>query len=132
MLSKSCKLEGAGIVCYENKKDNLYWRKPNPELYTNIPMLWRILELIVRDWHREAEPFQVNIDKSVTDNDQYYYLGQAFLELQPVILNVCCLAFSSLFLWKKHMICFTKKQRTESVNRFQNKTRQETPRRQLH
>ncbi len=83
MLSKSCRLDESGIICCENKKENLYWKKPKPELYTNIPMLWSILESIVQDWNREAEPFQLSIDKSVKENERIYYIGQVFLKLPP-------------------------------------------------
>lgn len=97
MLGKFSKLGEAKIICCENEEENLYWRKPNPELYANIPMLWNILNLTVQDWFREVEPFQFKIDKAATQNDKYYYLGKSFLELPPYYFK-CLFSYVMFFV----------------------------------
>ncbi len=97
MPPQSCRLEGLGIICCENKKEGLYWRKPQPELYTNIPMLWKFLDLVVQDWNREVEPFQQHIEQSITEGEAYFHLGQAFLDLQPYYLK-CLFSYVQFFV----------------------------------
>jgi hypothetical protein len=97
MASKVCRLDGAGIICFEGKKDNSSWKQPRPALYTNISMLWKILESVIQDWERAAEPFQNNIDSATTENEKVYYVGRAFLEL-PTYYFKCLFSYVTFFV----------------------------------
>jgi hypothetical protein len=97
MPGEYCRIERAGIVCCDNKKNKSHWRKPKPALYSNIPMLWDILKSIEIDWKREAEPFQVCIDKSTSKNEQLFSVGKAFIGLQPHYLK-CLFSYVMFFV----------------------------------
>jgi hypothetical protein len=62
------------------------WRRPNPTLLGNVPLMWQFLEMTVRDWHREAAPYQRNID-TASEEEHVLRCGRAFLELQPYFLK---------------------------------------------
>lgn len=97
MTNKVCRLDGAGIVCFEVKKNNSFWKQPQPALYTNISMLWKILESVIKDWELAAEPFQTNIDSSTTENEQIYHIGRALLEL-PTCYFKCLFSYVTFFV----------------------------------
>jgi hypothetical protein len=67
-----------------------------PNLYSNIPLLWEFLDLVVDDWNRTAEPYQNKINKSKSEKEKYYFLAKAFADLQPYFLK--CL-FSYVFFF---------------------------------
>lgn len=77
------KLSDLGPVCCTNTTDNSHLRTPTPVLFSNIPLLWEILELVVKDWQREVTPLQANIDNASVENERLYNTSQAFLTLQP-------------------------------------------------
>ncbi|MCL5958810.1 MAG: hypothetical protein M1358_05735 [Chloroflexi bacterium] len=59
------------------------WKEPDPMLFSNIPLMWKFLDLIVQDWKRDAARFQAKIDDSVTEDERSFNPCQAFLDLQP-------------------------------------------------
>jgi hypothetical protein len=67
---------------------------PSPQLLENLPMLHRILEEVLEDWHRAIEPYEVRLARSVESPD--FVVVTAFAELQPVLLK--CL-FSYVFFF---------------------------------
>src|SRR5689334_21237619 len=97
MESKVCRLDGAGIICFRGKNDNSSWQQPKPALYTNIPMLWKILESVIQDWERAAEPFQNSVNNSTTENEQIFHVGRAFLEL-PIYYFKCLFSYVTFFV----------------------------------
>ncbi|MFT3893604.1 MAG: hypothetical protein QM730_18400 [Anaerolineales bacterium] len=97
MINEVCRLDGAGIICFESKKDSSSWKQPKPVLYTNIPMLWKILESVIQDWERAAEPFQNSIDSSKTENEKIYHVGRALLEL-PIYYFKCLFSYVTFFV----------------------------------
>ncbi len=96
-MSNDCRLEQAGIVCCENNQKNLYWRKPDPALYFNIPTLWNILQSIELDWKRETEPFQLKINRSTSESERSYHFSRAFIGLQPHYLK-CLFSYVMFFV----------------------------------
>ena len=97
MTNIFCRLDDLGIICFESKKEQSSWKQPEPALYTNIPMLWKILESIIRDWESAVEPFQSNINSSKTESEKLYHVGRAFLEL-PTFYFKCLFSYVTFFV----------------------------------
>ena len=74
--------------------DGRAWRKPRPQVVSNLPMMWQFLEMIQQDWRRGIEPAQANID-SAEETRRSALVGVAFLDLQPLFLK--CLFSYTLF-----------------------------------
>lgn len=97
MANYVSRINSAGIICLKDKNNNSTWKQPKPALYTNIFMLWRILELIFQDWERAVEPFQNNIDNSPTESEKISQIGRAFLEL-PTYYFKCLFSYVTFFI----------------------------------
>lgn len=95
MSSIHSRLRDLGPVCCTNTKNNLHSRTPTPMLFSNIPLLWEILELVVHDWQREITPLQDSIDGASDENERLIHTVQAFAALQPHYLK--CLFSYVLF-----------------------------------
>lgn len=67
---------------------------PPSQLLENLPTLHRILEEVLRDWHRAVQPYEARLAAKTEPED--YVVGAAFLELQPALLK--CL-FSYVFFF---------------------------------
>jgi hypothetical protein len=65
--------------------------------FSNIPLLWEILELIVQDWTREATPLQTAINNSSNDNERIFHTSKAFIALQPHYLE-CLFSYAVFFV----------------------------------
>jgi hypothetical protein len=76
-------------------------RTPTPALFSNIPMLRKFLELTVEDWRLAASPFQSRIDNSLTESEQFYHKGKAFVDLQPYYLK-CLFSYVTFFVALEH------------------------------
>jgi len=60
-------------------------------------MLWNILNLILEDWNREAQPFQSKIDASQDENEELYYIVRVFKELPPHYFK-CLFSYVMFFI----------------------------------
>ncbi len=56
-------------------------------LFSNIPLLWEILELIIRDWERETTPLQAVVNSSSGEHEKLFHTSKAFITLQPHYLK---------------------------------------------
>jgi len=65
-------------------------------LFVDIPLLWKFLELVVKDWEQAVVPKQNAIDSASNDNEREFYSLQGFSALQPYYLK--CL-FSYVFFF---------------------------------
>ena len=97
MSSKQSRLESLGPVCCDNSKDRTHSRTPTPMLFSDIPLLWTILDLVVQDWKREVTPLQAAIDNATNENEKRLRALQAFSNLQPYYLK-CLFSFVMFFI----------------------------------
>jgi hypothetical protein len=93
----NCKLANLGPVCCDNPKSKSHSRKPDPELFSDIPLLWQILGIVVSDWRREIAPLQKAIDTAGTESEKLYHFSRAFFSLQPHYLK-CLFSYSVFFV----------------------------------
>jgi len=66
-------------------------------LFSNIPLLWEILELVVHDWQREVTPLQDSIDGASDENERLAHTLRAFAALQPYYLK-CLFSYALFFI----------------------------------
>jgi hypothetical protein len=83
-------------VWCENLKDNGQWRAPDPTLFSNIGILWQILDLVLADWRREIAPLQHNIDTGATESEKQYHSIMAFSFIQVHYLK-CVFSYAMFF-----------------------------------
>jgi hypothetical protein len=96
MATTQCRLADFSPVQCLNIKDQSCSVIPTPMLFSNIPLLWEILELVVKDWKQAITPMQTAIDNAFNEQERTFYSSQGFYTLQPYYLK--CLfsyAFSS-------------------------------------
>ncbi len=96
MKINRCKIGSIGPVCYTNDIISTHLRYPEPNLFTNIPLLWEILEIVVKDWRREIDPIQEQINNAKTEAEELYFVGHTFINLQTQYLK--CI-FSYIFFF---------------------------------
>ena len=70
-------------------------------LFSNIPLLWEILELIVKDWEQAVTPMQSAIDNASNENERTFYLLQGFRALQPHYFK-CLFSYAFSFISLQH------------------------------
>lgn len=80
-----------------NKDNNTELRLPNPMLFSNIPLLWNIISMVVQDWERESTPFQETINKSTSEGERLFHVLQSFMKLQPYFLK-CLFSYTLFFV----------------------------------
>lgn len=97
MVTKRCRLIEQGPICATSERDRTHERVPNPSLYSNIPMVWDFLELIVNDWKRQTATFQDAINDAQPEGEQVYHSSKAFIELQPYFLK-CLFSYVMFFV----------------------------------
>jgi hypothetical protein len=93
----NCRLANLAPLCCDNAKDNSHLRSPNPQLFSNIRLLWQILQLVLEDWSREAAPLQKEVDSAQSDNQQPFHVTKALASLQPLYLK-CLFSYSMFFI----------------------------------
>ena len=71
-------------------------RMPAPQLFSNIPMLHRILEEIVKDWLRALGPYQKKVDEVDGEMEQALAAVRGREDLDPVFLK-CLFSYVLLF-----------------------------------
>ncbi len=89
-------LKELGPICRDNSRQNSHERIPTPMLFSNIPMLWMFLEMVVQDWHRYVEPYQVAVDNADIFSKSFH-VASGFLELQPYYLK-CLFSYVLFFV----------------------------------
>ncbi len=70
---------------------------PRPLLRTNISILHRILEEVLKDWLRAVEPYQRNVDEAEDDSAMILAGVTGFGELQPLFLK-CLFSYAFFFV----------------------------------
>jgi hypothetical protein len=60
-------------------------------------MIWEILELVVKDWQREATTFQEAITAAANENERLLFVTKAFYGLQPCYLK-CLFSYAVFFI----------------------------------
>lgn len=91
--SRLCNKEVVRCVLLSYKTE---CRMPSPNLLMNIPMMWDMLKMTVQDWEREVASLQERIDNSSSEDEETYFLTQAFINLQPYYLK-CLFSYIMLF-----------------------------------
>jgi hypothetical protein len=67
-------------------------------LFSNIALLWDILELVVQDWKREVTPVQAATGGATNENERVSLTTlQAFVNLQPCYLK-CLFSYAMFFI----------------------------------
>jgi hypothetical protein len=66
-------------------------------LFSNIQLLWEILDMVVQDWKRESTPLQDAVDSSLTENEELFHALEAFVSLQPLYLK-CLFSYAMFFI----------------------------------
>jgi hypothetical protein len=66
-------------------------------LFANIPLLWEILELVVKDWEQAIIPMQSAIDTASSENEREFHFSQGFITLQPHYLK-CLFSYAFFFV----------------------------------
>ena len=61
---------------------------PTPHVFSNIPMLHRILEEVLEDWLRAVEPYQKQIDTSGDEGSKTFAVASGFMDLQPLVAEM--------------------------------------------
>jgi hypothetical protein len=92
-----CRLSQLGPIVCTNRWANLSSRCPTPMLFSNIPLVWEILDQITQDWKREVTPFQKAVDDSTIESEKQWHVYQAFHDLQPCYLK-CLFSYSMFFV----------------------------------
>ncbi|HLZ30148.1 MAG TPA: hypothetical protein VKV73_22730 [Chloroflexota bacterium] len=86
------KLSGIGTVTITSGGSTV--TAPVPQLLSNLPLLHRILEDVILDWHRAVAPYEAKMTESPhTDS----VMAVAFLELQPALLK-CLFSYVMFFV----------------------------------
>lgn len=97
MSSKHSRLSSLGPICCTNTKDGSHFRTPTPVLFSNIPLLWEILELVVQDWQREVSPMQAAVNSASNENKRLFHTLKAFTALQPHYFK-CFFSYAMFFV----------------------------------
>ena len=70
---------------------------PQPQLFTNIPMLHRILDAVLEDWLRAVEPWQSQIDEAEDQSKRLAATLYGFADLEPSLLK-CLFSYAFFFV----------------------------------
>jgi hypothetical protein len=76
-------------------------RHPNPHLFSIIPLLWTILDLVCADWEHEVAPRQRACDLAETTDQRIIFSCKAFADLEPSFLK-CLFSYISFFVSLEH------------------------------
>ena len=91
-----CRLDKLSPLYCSNDKNNACSIIPNPILFSNIPLLWKFLELVVKDWEIAVAPIQKAINSALSEEEKDFYFLQGFYELQPHFLK-CLFSYAFFF-----------------------------------
>ncbi len=97
MKNNKCKIVHIGPICYTNDISSTHLRNPEPALFSSIPLLWEMLDLVVQDWRREADPLQEQINIAKTEGEELYFVAHAFNDLPPYYLK-CIFSYVFFFI----------------------------------
>ncbi len=86
------KLSGIGTVTITSGGSTV--TAPMPQLLSNLPLLHRILEDVILDWHRAVAPYEARMTESPNTDS---VMAVAFLELQPALLK-CLFSYVMFFV----------------------------------
>jgi len=101
MSATQCRLANFSPVSCINIKDQSCSVIPTPMLFSNIPLLWKILELVVKDWEQAVTPMQSAIDNASNGNERTLYSLQGFSTLQPHYFK-CLFSYAFSFISLQH------------------------------
>jgi len=66
-------------------------------LFSNISLLWDIIEMVVKDWKHEVTPLQASIDSASDENERLFHTLHAFSALQPLYFK-CLFSYVMFFI----------------------------------
>ena len=69
---------------------------PTPQLFYNIPMLYRVLEEVVEDWMRAVEPYQIHIVSQIASAKMRRVHRAFWLSSPSFVLGLIILAWGSV------------------------------------
>ena len=96
MSQLQSKISDIGPVYYSNESKKTAGVAPNVILFNNITLMWDFLELTVKDWQREASPYQEKIN-GAKETNRIVHVGRAFMELQSYALK-CIFSYAMFFV----------------------------------